>query len=123
MQGLRLTLGGAPATPHVVAGAPGLYRPDVATPVGDDGELSLEDAKRFADDPALPLELVEITDEEAASARATLAGDLEAARKALPVAAAMGLEGSEPDRLAAETAALTAAPATGSPRAAKRKES
>jgi hypothetical protein len=54
-QGLRLkndgeNLGGAPATPHVIPGWPGYYRHDVATPVGGDGEITLEAAKELASD-------------------------------------------------------------------------
>jgi hypothetical protein len=50
-KGLRLTLGGAPNTPHRITGFPGLYRANSPTPVGGDGDvLSVEDAKRLIAD-------------------------------------------------------------------------
>lgn len=64
--GLRLTLPGAPNTPHTLSGLPGHYRPDIPTPVGGDGEITLELAQQFADDEGAPVELVEIKDVKAA---------------------------------------------------------
>lgn len=58
-QGLLLTIGGAPNTPHVVEGLPGFYFPAVAHPVGDDCDLSLADAKEAAKAPSA-VKLVEI---------------------------------------------------------------
>lgn len=44
--GLLLNLGGAPNAPHTIPGWPGLFRPDVPTPVGGAGDrLTLEEAK------------------------------------------------------------------------------
>lgn len=64
-QGLILTLGGAPNTPHCIPGVPGLFRPDVATPVGEGCNISLEDAKALDAGPE-DLALVEIEDVYAA---------------------------------------------------------
>ena len=61
--GLRLTLPGAPRTPHVVAGIPGHYRPDIPTPVGGKGEVDLGLARKVAASTA-PVELIEISDGE-----------------------------------------------------------
>ena len=67
--GLRLTLPGAPNTPHMIAGLNGYYWPTMATPVGEAGELPLEIARKAAKDPGVYLELVEMTDAEATSAK------------------------------------------------------
>lgn len=108
-RGLRLTLGGAPLSPQVVAGVPGLFRPDIPTPVGTaDSPLTLEEAERLSEDPSVPLELVDIEDEQAA--RDQQAADLEAARSGIAAAARVA-EGSEPARVEAEIAAVTATPA------------
>lgn len=63
--GLRLTLPGAPNTPHTIAGLQGYYWPTMATPVGEAGELPLEVARKAAADPGVFLELVDITDADA----------------------------------------------------------
>lgn len=78
--GLRLTLGGAPNTPHVVPGLPGYYRPDIPTPVGGDGELSLE-AAREADKGSEEVELVAMTAKEASDAEAVAADTMKQARR------------------------------------------
>ena len=46
-KGLRLTLGHAPASPHIVPGLRGFFSPDEPTPLGGDGELSVDDAKAY----------------------------------------------------------------------------
>lgn len=102
--GLRLTQGGAPASAHVVSGVPGLYRPDVPTPVGGEGELSLEEAKALDADESIPLELVPVEDEAAALEQ--VAADLEAARGGIAAALRAGPEGSEPGRIQDEAAAI-----------------
>lgn len=79
-KGLRLTLEGAPLTPHMVAGVPGYYNPHRATPVGGDGELDLEYAKKLADDPAVPLELVDIKADDVDGVRKLAKSDLTEAR-------------------------------------------
>jgi hypothetical protein len=66
---LRLTLGGAPSTPHWVMGLPGYYFTDHPTPVGGDGECPLEAAEQAHKQPGCALELVHISPEEAAAAR------------------------------------------------------
>lgn len=62
--GLRLTLGGAAHHPHVVDGVRGLYQPDVPTPVGVPGAVSLEQAREIDANPSIPLELIDIADEQ-----------------------------------------------------------
>lgn len=59
-QGLRLTLGGAPNTPHTIVGIPGVYRPGDPVPVGGPGELSEDGAKGLHENAAVPLELVSV---------------------------------------------------------------
>ena len=54
---LKLTLGGAPNTPHVIPGFPGVYFPHEFSPVGGDGELTLEQAQAAHDAEGCPLEL------------------------------------------------------------------
>lgn len=63
-QGLILTLEGAPNTPHLVTGVPGLYRPNIPTPIGE--VMTLAEAKRISDDESIPLDLVEVKNESAA---------------------------------------------------------
>lgn len=66
---LKLTLGGAPSTPHTLIGLPGFYFINDFTPVGGEGELSLEDAKAHDADPGCHVQLVEIAPATAAKAR------------------------------------------------------
>ena len=107
--GLRLTLGGAPHTPHVVPGVPGVYRPERATPVGGPGELPFGEAKRISDDPGIPLELVEIPSGALDALRDEVAADLQAAARGLTDALRGGLLApAEAERATAEKAALTA---------------
>lgn len=81
---LRLTLPGAPLTPHHVPGVAGLYRSDIPTPVGGDGELPLEAAVRASINPSLHLELVECKDPE--RAREINRADTKAAREGIGAA-------------------------------------
>lgn len=85
VKGLRLTLPGAPDVPHFVPGVQGMYSPSTPTPVGGDGELSLDEAKRLDADASVPLELVDVPDPD--GARGTAAGWLDEARQAVTVAA------------------------------------
>jgi hypothetical protein len=80
-QGLRLTVGGAPNTPHIVPGLPGFYYPDKPTPVGGDGEASVEQAEKAAEGSTV--EIVHITPKEAGDAREALTEVQEAARKGI----------------------------------------
>lgn len=68
-QGLILDLGGAPSTPHVIPGVPGLWHPDRPTPVGGPGELPPEEARRLDADPGTHLRLVDIPDGDLARLR------------------------------------------------------
>lgn len=85
VKGLRLTLPGAPDVPHFVPGVQGMYSPSTPTPVGGDGELSLDEAKRLDADKSVPLELVDVTDPD--GARDTASGWLDEARQAVTIAA------------------------------------
>src|SRR5256885_15622340 len=67
---VRLTLGGAPASPHVIVGLPGYYMPNEPTPVGGDGELSVEEAHEAAAEPGMHLEVVDVAASEIEAARA-----------------------------------------------------
>lgn len=109
--GLRLTLPGAPCTPHNLPGVPGFYWPDRPTPVGGDGDpVTLEHAQQLAADPAVNLELVDVAD--AAAARAEYRTFTDAARGVLRQVAATA-EGDEQqiaaDQLAAASATTTPA--------------
>lgn len=59
--GLRLSLPGAPeGVPHTLAGLPGVYTTDEATPVGGPGEPTLEQARAAAQGDDAPVKLEEI---------------------------------------------------------------
>lgn len=107
--GLRLTLPGAPATPHTVQGVNGYFWPDRATPVGGPGELSLESARKVDAAEGAPLELVEITDKQAAEYAAHLAAFRAANGRHLAEAARQG--GAEGQIARDELAATQPAPA------------
>lgn len=107
--GLRLTLPGAPATPHTVQGMNGYFWPDRATPVGGPGELSLESARKVDAAEGAPLELVEITDKQAAEYAAHLAAFRAANGRHLAEAARQG--GAEGQIARDELAATQPAPA------------
>jgi hypothetical protein len=94
--GLRLTLGGAPNTPHTVVGIPGVYRPDIPTPVGGEGELSLERAKEIAESN-VDLELVEVKD--ILTAKTQNAKDVAEARNAAAAASRDNPTSAERERL------------------------
>jgi hypothetical protein len=78
--GLRLTLGGAPNELHTVAGLPGLYCTAHATPVGGDGEATVEQAQAAAKAPEAVVEIVDLKDGEVDELRALAAHDHERAR-------------------------------------------
>lgn len=67
--GLRLTLPGAPGNWHHI---PDLgawwFHPVIPTPCGGPGEPSVEDARKWAADPGLYVEVVDIPDLDAARA-------------------------------------------------------
>ena len=122
--GLRLTLGGAPDTPHIIgtvpavrndkgevvqpgAEVPGHYRPSTPTPVGGPGELSLDVARDLDKDERIPLELVEIPKSKVSSAREQSEQDRAEARAGVLDAAADNVA-AERQRASNETAALAA---------------
>lgn len=104
---LILDLGGAPATPHFIPGVPGHFRPHVPTPVGEEGEISLEDAKRFAKERDT-LKLIDISAAEAKKAKQFAEETEGAIRRGLKEAATVA-EGAEPGLIEDETVAADAA--------------
>lgn len=105
---LRLTLPGAPATPHHMPGLAGLYRPDIGTPVGGPGELPLEAAIHAAANPALYVELVDCKHPE--KARALNKADIRAAKNGIAQARMDQAERlkSDPDAAPTETDRINA---------------
>ena len=91
--GLRLTVAGAPNTPHTVGQVPGLFRPDIPTPVGGPGELDLKFARELDADKSIPLELVEVKAVD--KARKQAGDDLQQARGGILDAAGRSLADKE----------------------------
>jgi hypothetical protein len=104
--GLILTLGGAPASPHVVTPLPGYYRPDVPHLVGGpDDDLTLEEAKAAAKEHDI-LKLVEVSAADAKEAEGVGEEDIAAGRNALSEARRDGRAGESPSRATDEANAL-----------------
>jgi hypothetical protein len=104
---LRLTLGGAPNTMHVIPGL-GYVRSDPPVPVGGPGEPTLERAIAAAKDPGTAVELVELSANQAEKARAAMHEARLDANRAL--AHAVRVDGELPqDRVDDEVAAITGA--------------
>jgi hypothetical protein len=104
--GLILTLGGAPASPHVVSPLPGYYRPDVPHLVGEPGDdLTLEEAKEAAKEHD-SLKLVEVSATKESQAEEVAANDLSAGRNALIDARNDGRASDAPSRAQDEASAL-----------------
>lgn len=66
---LRLTLGGAPNTPHFIVGLPGFYFSNDFTPVGGEGELTFEQAQAAHDDEGCHVALCWVGPRTIANAR------------------------------------------------------
>jgi hypothetical protein len=96
--GLRLSLPGAPSTPHTVPEVPGYFYPDAPTPVGEAGEITLAQAKELDSDKGAPLELIEIKSSEVGAAEELAVETLEEGRKGLIVAQRQGFKGAEAAR-------------------------
>lgn len=109
--GLRLKLGGAPDTPHVISGVPGLYWPSAPTPVGGPGDaVTDEDAKRYSAQEGIPLELIEFPASERQMHEERIAAAMEEAMTGIASARRDGPEGNEADRINDQiTAVKTAA--------------
>lgn len=104
--GLILTLGGAPASPHVVSPLPGYYRPDVPHLVGEAGDdLSLEQARAAVKEHDI-LELVEVPSALEQEAEEVAAKDLQAGRNALNETRRDGRAADAPSRAQDEAKAL-----------------
>jgi len=97
-QGLRLSLPGAPNTPHVVPGVSGYFYPDAPTPVGEVGEIPLDAAKELSSDKGTPLELIDIKSSEVEAAESLAAETVVEGRKGLIVASRQGFAGAEKAR-------------------------
>lgn len=105
--GLILTLGGAPASPHVISPLPGYYRPDVPHLVGEEGDdLTLEEAKEAAKEHSDCLKLVEVSATKESKAEEVAEADLAAGRNALQGARKDGRAGDAPSRAQDEASAL-----------------
>jgi hypothetical protein len=65
---LKLTLGGAPDTWHIV-GTDAYVHPTIPSPVGGDGECTLDRAKELDKDPGAEVELVYVTEKQAEDGR------------------------------------------------------
>ena len=61
---LRLSLGGAPSTWHVVGDISGMFHPDIPTPLSLLG-VDAETAQAWHDEQGMPLELVTISEKDA----------------------------------------------------------
>lgn len=93
--GLVLDLDGAPSTPHNVPGFQGYFRPDIPTPVGEEGQIPLNDAKKASGDEGVPLKLVELKATEVSDLEKQAAADVKAGRKGLIAAQKDNLTGAE----------------------------
>lgn len=113
--GLRLTLGGAPDTPHQFPGFPGLYRPSRPTPVGGPGEATLEQAQEVDKKRGFPLELVEMTAKEVDEAREGHLVDLDDARHGIVAHRKAEPTGAEIEQIKDEMAAIAAQTSTDEP--------
>lgn len=100
---LKLSLGGAPSTWHSVDGLPGFYHPDHPTPVGGPGEAPLELAREYSANDGAPVELVEITERQAETARELVADATRAATNSLRDQR----QHASPQHVEAETTAIT----------------
>lgn len=108
--GLILTLGGAPATPHMVSPLPGYYRPDVPHLVGGDGDdLTLEQAREAAETHSDVLKLVEVPAAAVADAERIHAEDVQRGKGALQEARRDGRLDDFPSRSKDEIEALKGA--------------
>lgn len=108
---LVLTLGGAPATWHQIVGLPGWYHIDHPTPVGGEGELSLEQAKDHDAHEGTAVKLVQVPEDDLEHLRELQTEQLGAAVQAISAQASV-LDGAEAEQARDE---LAAAGATGAP--------
>lgn len=84
---LKLTLGGAPTEWHVIRGV-GYVHPEIPSPVGGEGEPSLEVARKLDKDKGCSVKLVEVTEAAAEKGR-----EARAKVRGLGLAAARDLRG------------------------------
>lgn len=106
--GIRLILGGAPNTPHTLAGLRGFYRPDIPTPVGQPGDVieDLDEAKKAVAERKDAIQLVEIPSGDVAAAEAQVAADLEAGRNGVADARRDGRASDDSSRFSDERNAV-----------------
>jgi hypothetical protein len=65
---LKLTLGGAPLEWHTI-GSDAYVHPEIPSPVGGEGECSLERARELSKQAGAPVELVSVTAKQAEDGR------------------------------------------------------
>lgn len=107
--GVISTLGGAPPTPHVVAGFPGYVRTDSPTPVGREGDAieDLDEAKAVVKAHSDLLKLVEIPHSKVKEAERIAAADIKAGRGALAEARRDGRASDDTSRFQDERKAVS----------------
>lgn len=106
--GIRLIVGGAPNSPHTLAGLRGFYRPDIPTPVGQPGDVieDLDEAKKAVAARKDAIELVEISADQVAAAEGQIESDLEAGANGLVAARKDGRASDDSSRFADERNAV-----------------
>lgn len=108
-QGIQLILGGAPNTPHTLAGLRGYFRPDIPTPVGEPGDVieDLDEAKKAVAERKDAIKLVEIPAGDVAAAEAQIASDLKEGAEGLAAARQDGRASDDSSRFADEKKAVS----------------
>lgn len=106
VKALRLTLGGAPNEWHVIAGI-GFVHPEIPSPVGGDGEVSVEAATKVARGNTR-VELVEITEADATAARKQRTAASNESRAAVRDARRRPAHATDVAKVKTEVAAVTA---------------
>ena len=106
--GIRLILGGAPETPHTIAGLRGYFRTDIPPPVGAPGDVieDLDEAKKAVEERKDILELIEIPSAQVKNAEAQIEADIEAGHKGLIAARSDGRAADDDSRFADERQAV-----------------
>jgi len=98
VKALILTLPGASLEPHVVTAdfgpVPGYYHPTIPTPVGGPGELPLDMATAYAENPTTHLGLVDVPKGDVDAARDFWSGQRDQLRAGVVSAMALAEAGS-----------------------------
>lgn len=114
-QGIRLKLGGAPPTPHTLAGVPGQVRPDLPSPVGQPGDAipDLAQAQKIVQERKDVLELVEIAASDVTRAEEQAKQDIADSQNSLVEARKDGRAADDLSRFKDEQTAVKAKPEGG----------